>query len=127
MGRAPNFIVSMEKPQSGARDLKRYADKRHKPLEVEVGDRQILKKCLAMLIFMCHLVRRSSDKNTSVFVEEPVEIMDREIKKLKRRKIALVKVRWNSKRSPEFTWEHKDQMRIKNPQLFVDQVVEPDS
>ncbi|GJS68445.1 putative reverse transcriptase domain-containing protein [Tanacetum coccineum] len=51
--------------------------------------------------------------------------MDREIKKLKRRKIALVKVRWNSKRGPEFTWEHEDQMRIKYPQLFVDRVVEP--
>ncbi|GJZ52506.1 hypothetical protein Tco_0607021 [Tanacetum coccineum] len=37
------------------------------------------------------------------FVEEPIEIMDREIKKLKRRKIALVKVKWNSKRGPEFT------------------------
>ncbi|GKA61520.1 hypothetical protein Tco_0760927 [Tanacetum coccineum] len=61
------------------------------------------------------------------FVEEPVEIMDRDIKKLKRRKIALVKVRWNSKRGPEFTWEHEDQMRIKYPQLFVDRVVEPAS
>ncbi|GKF16317.1 hypothetical protein Tco_0061235, partial [Tanacetum coccineum] len=37
------------------------------------------------------------------FVEEPVEIMDREIKSLKRSKILLVKVRWNLKRSPEFT------------------------
>ncbi|GJT17374.1 hypothetical protein Tco_0876080 [Tanacetum coccineum] len=61
------------------------------------------------------------------FVEEPVEIMDREIRKLKRRKIALVKVRWNSKRGPEFTWEHEDQIRIKYPQLFVDRVVEPAS
>ncbi|GJX02050.1 hypothetical protein Tco_0185963 [Tanacetum coccineum] len=51
------------------------------------------------------------------FVEEPVEIMDREIKKLKRKKIALVKVRWNSKRGPEFTWEHEDQMRINTPAI----------
>ncbi|GJR02125.1 hypothetical protein Tco_0525109 [Tanacetum coccineum] len=55
---------------------------------------------------------------------EPVEIMDQEIKKLKRRKIAHVKVRWNSKRGLVFTWEHEDQIRIKYPQLFVDQVVE---
>ncbi|GKB84896.1 hypothetical protein Tco_0957168 [Tanacetum coccineum] len=47
------------------------------------------------------------------FVEDPIEIMDREIKKLKRRKIALVKVRWNLKCGPEFTWEHEDQMRIR--------------
>nr|GEY77236.1 putative reverse transcriptase domain, ribonuclease H-like domain, aspartic peptidase domain protein [Tanacetum cinerariifolium] len=37
------------------------------------------------------------------FVEEPVEIMDREVKWLKRSQIPLVKVRWNSKRGPEFT------------------------
>ncbi|GKA03181.1 hypothetical protein Tco_0675962 [Tanacetum coccineum] len=61
----------------------------------------------------------SVDK-TLHFVEEPIDIMDREIKKLKRRKIAPVKVRRNSKRSPEFTWEHEDQMRIKHPQLFMD-------
>ncbi|GJZ08740.1 hypothetical protein Tco_0543023, partial [Tanacetum coccineum] len=56
-----------------------------------------------------------------------VEIMDREIRKLKRRKVVLVKVRWNSKRGHEFTWEHEDQMSIKYPQLFVDRVVEPAS
>nr|GEU86012.1 putative reverse transcriptase domain-containing protein [Tanacetum cinerariifolium] len=39
------------------------------------------------------------------FVEEPVEIMDRKVKRLKRSHITLVKVRWNSKRGPEFTWE----------------------
>ncbi|GJW04462.1 hypothetical protein Tco_1563318 [Tanacetum coccineum] len=37
------------------------------------------------------------------FVEEPVEIMDREVKRLKRSRTSLVKVRWNSKRGPEFT------------------------
>ncbi|GJV40560.1 hypothetical protein Tco_1419000 [Tanacetum coccineum] len=52
---------------------------------------------------------------TLCFVEEPVEIMDREIRKLKHRKVVLVKVRGNSKRGPEFTWEHEDQMRIKYP------------
>nr|GFB97107.1 putative reverse transcriptase domain-containing protein [Tanacetum cinerariifolium] len=37
------------------------------------------------------------------FVEEPVEIVDREVRRLKRSRIPLVKVRWNSKRGPEFT------------------------
>ncbi|GJU68034.1 putative reverse transcriptase domain-containing protein [Tanacetum coccineum] len=45
------------------------------------------------------------------FVEEPVEITDREVKRLKRSRIPLVKVRWNSKRGPEFTWEREDQFR----------------
>ncbi|GJT98828.1 hypothetical protein Tco_1094346 [Tanacetum coccineum] len=85
-----------------------------------------LKKCLADANLHVPLGEIKVDK-TLRFVEEPVEIMDREIKKLKCRKIALVKVRWNSKRGPEFTWEHEDQIRIKYPQLFVDQVVEPAS
>nr|GFC44029.1 putative reverse transcriptase domain-containing protein [Tanacetum cinerariifolium] len=37
------------------------------------------------------------------FVEELVEIMNREVKRLKQSRIPLVKVRWNSKRGPEFT------------------------
>ncbi|GKB16620.1 putative reverse transcriptase domain-containing protein [Tanacetum coccineum] len=40
--------------------------------------------------------------------EETVEIMDAEFKWLKRSRIPLVKVRWNSKRGPEFTWERED-------------------
>nr|GEU32237.1 reverse transcriptase domain-containing protein [Tanacetum cinerariifolium] len=40
--------------------------------------------------------------------EEPVEIVDREVKRLKQSRIPLVKVRWNSKRGPEFTWERED-------------------
>ncbi|GKF31241.1 hypothetical protein Tco_0101039, partial [Tanacetum coccineum] len=42
------------------------------------------------------------------FVEEPIEIIEREIKRLKRSRIPLVKVRWNSRRGPEFTWERED-------------------
>nr|GEZ16941.1 putative reverse transcriptase domain-containing protein [Tanacetum cinerariifolium] len=53
------------------------------------------------------------------FVEEPVEIVDREVKRLKRSCIPLVKVRWNSKRGPEFTWEREDQFRKKYPHLFT--------
>ncbi|GJR89982.1 putative reverse transcriptase domain-containing protein [Tanacetum coccineum] len=54
------------------------------------------------------------------FVEEPVEILEREFRKLKRSRIAIVKVRWNSKRGPEFTWKRKDQMKLKYPHLFSD-------
>nr|GEU74822.1 putative reverse transcriptase domain-containing protein [Tanacetum cinerariifolium] len=53
------------------------------------------------------------------FVEEPVEIVDREVKRLKRSRIPLVKVQWNSKRGPEFTWEREDQFRKKYPHLFA--------
>ncbi|GJV20444.1 putative reverse transcriptase domain-containing protein [Tanacetum coccineum] len=53
------------------------------------------------------------------FVEEPVEIVGREVKRLKRSWIPLVKVRWNSKRGPEFTWEREDQFEKKYPHLFT--------
>ncbi|GJX95323.1 hypothetical protein Tco_0351121 [Tanacetum coccineum] len=49
------------------------------------------------------------------FVEEPVEIMEREIKRLKRSRIPLVKVHWNSRRGPEFTWEREDSFKQKYP------------
>ncbi|GKD92119.1 hypothetical protein Tco_1371956 [Tanacetum coccineum] len=53
------------------------------------------------------------------FIEEPVEIMDREVKRLKQSRIPIVKIRWNSRRGPEFTWEREDQMKKKYPHLFV--------
>ncbi|GJY83747.1 putative reverse transcriptase domain-containing protein [Tanacetum coccineum] len=52
------------------------------------------------------------------FVEEPVEILEWEFKKLKRSRIPIFKFRWNSKRGPEFTWEREDQMKLKYPHLF---------
>ncbi|GKF68682.1 putative reverse transcriptase domain-containing protein [Tanacetum coccineum] len=54
------------------------------------------------------------------FSVEPVEILEREFKKLKRSRIAIVKVRWNSKSGPEITWKREDQMKLKDPLLFSD-------
>ncbi|GJY30488.1 hypothetical protein Tco_0413983 [Tanacetum coccineum] len=56
------------------------------------------------------------------FVEEPIEIMDREVKQLNQSRIPIVKVRWNSKRDPEFTWEREDQFQKKYPHLFTKHV-----
>ncbi|GKC50662.1 putative reverse transcriptase domain-containing protein [Tanacetum coccineum] len=68
-----------------------------------------LKKCLfdeSLVILLEEL--RVDDKHH--FKEEPVEVMDREIKKLKRSHIPIIKVIWNSKRGFEFTWEREDQL-----------------
>ncbi|GJR27611.1 putative ribonuclease H-like domain-containing protein [Tanacetum coccineum] len=76
-----------------------------------------LKKCLSdesLVIPMKEL--RLDDKLN--FVEEPVEIMDREVKQLKQSRIPIIKIRWNSKRGPEFTWEREDQIRAQYPHLF---------
>ncbi|GJV25446.1 putative reverse transcriptase domain-containing protein [Tanacetum coccineum] len=66
-----------------------------------------LKKCLADPTLQVPLDEIRVDAKLN-FVEEPVEILEREFKKLKRSRIAIVKVRWNSKRGPEFTWERED-------------------
>nr|GEZ49574.1 putative reverse transcriptase domain-containing protein [Tanacetum cinerariifolium] len=52
------------------------------------------------------------------FVEEPIEIVDQEVKQLKRSCILIVKVRWNSRRGPEFTSESEDQFQKKYQHLF---------
>ncbi|GJS76718.1 putative reverse transcriptase domain-containing protein [Tanacetum coccineum] len=100
-----------------------YADLKRKPMEFKSGT----KSCLSSLLErVCH-----ADEPLAVpldglnlddklhFVEEPVEIVDREVKRLKRSRIPLVKVRWNSKRGPEYTWEREDQFKKKYPHLFT--------
>ncbi|KAI3776360.1 hypothetical protein L1987_46138 [Smallanthus sonchifolius] len=80
-----------------------------------------LKKCLADENLHIPLDDVRIDE-TMHFVERPVEIMDREIKQLKRSCIPIVKVRLDSKRGPKFTWEREDQMKLKYPHLFTDAV-----
>ncbi|GJS81101.1 putative reverse transcriptase domain-containing protein [Tanacetum coccineum] len=131
---------------------KSYADKRRKPLEFEVGEKTTdvtkgisrkewydlftqelscdhdtfhvsnLKKCLAEPDVQVPLDEIEIDENLC-FVEEPLEIVERDVKKLKRRRIPLVKVRWNSWQGAEYTWEREDQFRIKYPHLFSEPVL----
>ncbi|GJW34502.1 hypothetical protein Tco_0054534 [Tanacetum coccineum] len=134
-------IVQIRQRLQAARDRQRsYANIRRKPLEFQVrvclcvkrssriSFREELsnvhstfhvsniKKCLSdesLVIPMKEL--RLDDKFN--FVEEPVEIMDREVRQLKQIHIPIVKVRWNSKRGPEFTGT-RGQIRAKYPHLF---------
>nr|GEV81442.1 putative reverse transcriptase domain-containing protein [Tanacetum cinerariifolium] len=83
-------ILQIKDRLKAARDRqKSYVDKKRKHLETSVD---------AKLNFM----------------EEPMEILEREFKKLKRNRIAIVKVRWNSKRGKEFMWECEHQMKLKS-------------
>ncbi|GJZ03379.1 putative reverse transcriptase domain-containing protein [Tanacetum coccineum] len=129
-------VVLIKEKLKAARDCqKSYADNRRKPLEFKVGDRVLLK------VSPWKGVIRFGKKDANLhvppdeikidktlhFVEEPVEIMDREVKSLKHSKIPIVKVRWNSKRGPKFTWERENHMKAKYPRLFADCAVEPTS
>ncbi|GJR26593.1 hypothetical protein Tco_1102825 [Tanacetum coccineum] len=76
-----------------------------------------LKKCLADENLVIPLEEIQLDDKLH-FIEEPVEIMDREVKQLKQSRIPIVKVRWNSRRGPEFTWEREDFFMRRYPHLF---------
>nr|GEZ43824.1 putative reverse transcriptase domain-containing protein [Tanacetum cinerariifolium] len=77
-----------------------------------------LKKCLSDESLSIPLDEVQLDDKLH-FIEEPTEIMDREVKRLKQSRILIVKVRWNSHRGPEYTWEREDQMKSKYPYLFT--------
>ncbi|GJW45262.1 putative reverse transcriptase domain-containing protein [Tanacetum coccineum] len=77
-----------------------------------------LKKCYADEPLVVPLDRLHIDDKFH-FVEEPIEIMDHEVKLLRQSRVPIVKVRWNSRRGPEFTWEREDQFRKKYPHLFT--------
>ncbi|GKA33970.1 putative reverse transcriptase domain-containing protein [Tanacetum coccineum] len=138
-------IVQIKSRIQAARDRqKSYANVRRKTLEFQVGDKIIakvgtvayrlelpeklsrvhstfhvskLKKCLADEPLAIPLDEIQVDDKFK-FIEEPVEIMDREVKRLEQSRIPIVKVRWNSKRGPEFTWEREEQMQKKYPSPF---------
>ncbi|GKA31804.1 putative reverse transcriptase domain-containing protein [Tanacetum coccineum] len=139
-------IVQIRQRLQAARDRQRsYANVRRKPLEFQVGDRVMLKvvgpvayklelpeelrnvhntfhvsnlkKCLSNESLVIPMKELRLDDKLNL-VEEPVEIIDREVKQLRQSHIPIVKVRWNSKRGPEFTWEREDKIHTKYPHLF---------
>ncbi|GJR67886.1 putative reverse transcriptase domain-containing protein [Tanacetum coccineum] len=139
-------IVQIKQRMQAAHDRqKSYADLKRKPMEFQVGDKVLgkvgevsyklelpeelsrvhntfhvcnLKKCYAEELLAVSLDGLHFDDKLQ-FVEEPVEIMDREVKRLKRSCIPLIKVQWNSKRGLDFTWEREDQFKKKYPHLFT--------
>ncbi|GJU74217.1 putative reverse transcriptase domain-containing protein [Tanacetum coccineum] len=143
------IVLVKQRMQAAQDRQKSYADRKRKPMEFKVGDRVMikvlakvgkvayrlelpqelsrvhhtfhvsnLKKCYADEPLVMPLEGIHVDDKLQ-FMEEPVEIMEREIKRLKRSRIPLVKVRWNSRRGPEFTWEREDSFKQKYPQLFT--------
>ncbi|GKA37546.1 putative reverse transcriptase domain-containing protein [Tanacetum coccineum] len=77
-----------------------------------------LKKCLAEGDVVIPMNEIQLD-NKLHMIEEPMEVVDREVTRLKQSKIPIIKVRWNSQRGPEFNWEREDQIKKKYPHLFT--------
>ncbi|GJZ00358.1 putative reverse transcriptase domain-containing protein [Tanacetum coccineum] len=136
-GTTEKIIQIKERLKMARSHQKSYADKRRKPLEFKVGDRVLLKmspwkgvvrfgkkeklaprciydtfhvsnikKCLVESDVQVPLEEIEIDENLR-FVEEPIEIVERDVNKLKRRRIPFVKVRWNSRQGAEYTWDVK--------------------
>ncbi|GJZ03992.1 putative reverse transcriptase domain-containing protein [Tanacetum coccineum] len=97
-------IIQIKHRIQAARDRqKSYADLKHKSMEFQIGDKVMLKV----------------SPWKGVFVEEPIEIMDREVNRLRKSHVPIFKVRRNTKRGHEFTWEREDQFKKKYPHLFT--------
>ncbi|GKF16359.1 hypothetical protein Tco_0061277, partial [Tanacetum coccineum] len=123
-------IIQIKKRIQAAHDRqKSYVDRRHKPLEFQVGDKVLakvgtvayqielpdqlshvhstfhvsnMKKCLSDELLAIPLDEIPIDDKLNI-IKEPVEIIDHEVKFFKQSRTLIVKVRWNSKRGPEFT------------------------
>ncbi|GKD42662.1 putative reverse transcriptase domain-containing protein [Tanacetum coccineum] len=126
-------IIQIKSIIQAARDRqKSYTDVRRKPIEFQVGDNVMLKTRTSSALSKIHstfhisnLKKCLSDESLVIpldeiqvddklhFVEDPVEIIDRDVKRLKQSRIPIVKVRWNFRRGPELTWEREDQFRTK--------------
>nr|GEX94738.1 putative reverse transcriptase domain-containing protein [Tanacetum cinerariifolium] len=120
------IVLIKQRIQAAQDQQKSYADLKRKPMEFEIGDRVMLKvspwKGVVRFGKRVMSLEGNYVDDRLQFVEEPVEIMEREIKRLKKSRIPLVKVRWNSRRGPELTWERKDSFRKKYPHLFTNRV-----
>ncbi|GKD86264.1 putative reverse transcriptase domain-containing protein [Tanacetum coccineum] len=126
-------------------DKKSYADKRRKPLEFSVGDYVLLKvspwkgvvrfgkkgklatrfvgpfeiiEKVGLVAYGLDLPEELNGVHDTFHVSNLKKCLADPTLQLKRSRIAIVKVRWNSKRGPEFTWEREDQMKLKYPHLF---------
>ncbi|GKF12531.1 hypothetical protein Tco_0050457, partial [Tanacetum coccineum] len=77
-----------------------------------------LKKCLGEgdIVFSMDEIQLDDKLH---MIEEPIEVVNREVKRLKQSRIPIVKVHWNSQKGPEFTWEREDQIKKKYPHLFT--------
>ena len=52
------------------------------------------------------------------YVEKPIAILERKVKKLRNKEVSTVKVQWKHRKGSEWTWEPEVEMREHYPELF---------
>ncbi|KAF5442824.1 hypothetical protein F2P56_035442 [Juglans regia] len=119
---------------------KSYADKRHRQLEFEAGDKigpvaywVALPLAFSGVnkVFHVSTLRKYIHDPTHIidheplqihedmtYIEEPVQILDRKEQVLRTRTIPLVKVQWKNNAISKASWEFEEEMRVKYPHLF---------
>nr|GEX11428.1 putative reverse transcriptase domain-containing protein [Tanacetum cinerariifolium] len=129
-------IVQIKQGMQATRDRqKSYADLKREPMEFQVGDKVMLKvspwKGVVRFGKRGKLNPSESRWSSNLGIglcsrsylgKGLYDSVSGEIKRLKRSWIPLVKVCWNSRRGPEFTWEREDSFRKKYPHLFTNRV-----
>ncbi|GJS01100.1 hypothetical protein Tco_0317608 [Tanacetum coccineum] len=141
-------VLVKEKPKAVRDRQKSYADYRRKSLEFEVGDWVLLRvspwkgvvrfrkngKLAPRYVGPFEILKRIGLVSYRLRLPEELNSMHDTFHVSNLKKCLAdanlhvpldeIKVRWNSKRGSEFTWEHEDYMKSKYPQLFVDRVDE---
>ncbi|GJW33955.1 hypothetical protein Tco_0053987 [Tanacetum coccineum] len=141
-------VLVKEKPKAARDRQKRYADKRRKPLEFEVGDQVLLKvspwkgvvrfgkndELAPRYVGLFEILERIGPVAYRLRLPEELICVHDTFHVLNLKKClgnAILHVSLNeikidkTYRGPEFTWEREDYMKSKYPQLFVDRAVEP--
>ncbi|GJT13048.1 hypothetical protein Tco_0860090, partial [Tanacetum coccineum] len=103
----PFKVLAKVGPVAYKLKLPQKLSKIHSTFHVSNLKKSFSDKSLKILLDKIHI------NNKLHFVEEPVEMMDREVKRLKQIHIPIIKVQWNSRRGPEFMWEREDQFQKK--------------
>nr|XP_009773227.1 PREDICTED: uncharacterized protein LOC104223475 [Nicotiana sylvestris] len=114
---------------------KSYADLKRCEIEHQVGDKLAWPPELGKInnVFHVSMLRKYRSDPSHVlpiesievnpdltYEEEPIQILAREIKELRNKRIPLVKVLWRNHSGEEAIWEREEDMRVQYPHLFQD-------
>ncbi|GKE16943.1 putative reverse transcriptase domain-containing protein, partial [Tanacetum coccineum] len=111
-------VVIKERLQAARDRQKSYATSGHKLVEYEIGDKVLL-KVIGPIAYLLRLPEELAGVHDTFRVSNLKKCLAKDSCNLKRGRKPILKVRWNSKRGPKFTWEREEYMKSRYPLLFV--------